>query len=187
MGQRTAILVKRVDKNGKVDIRLIHDQWGIGKVMPAYFLKELMNYYYGYDKYNNKKTIRSYFKFNTKKNNLYKKSNKNIDVFDIKNIKEWFSITDNNNGGMIVEIVEKENSRYSYYIEIESIKISFILGDEECCVYTDNERIEIEKPFERLVTANEYMKKTGGDRYCPIEFRNAFDNILKTFQITQVL
>lgn len=185
MGQRTAILIKRVDRNGKVDIRLIHDQWGFGKVMPAYFLKELMDCYYGYDKYNDKKTIRSYFKFNTKKNNLYKKSSKNIDVFDIKNIKEWFDITDNNNGGMIVEIIESKNSRY--YVEIESIKISFVLGDEECYNYIDNERIETEKPFSRLVSANEYMEKTGGDTYCPIEFRNAFDNILKTFKITQVL
>ena len=42
MGQRTAFLIKRTYWNGKVNIRLVHHQWGIGRVMHNHFIKSFM-------------------------------------------------------------------------------------------------------------------------------------------------
>ena len=42
MGQRTAFLIKRTYWNGKVNIRLVHHQWGIGRVMHNHFIKDFM-------------------------------------------------------------------------------------------------------------------------------------------------
>ena len=42
MGQRTAFLIKRIYWNGKVNVRLVHHQWGIGRVMHNHFMKDFM-------------------------------------------------------------------------------------------------------------------------------------------------
>ena len=42
MGQRTAFLIKRTYWNGKVNVRLIHHQWGIGRVMHNNFMRAFM-------------------------------------------------------------------------------------------------------------------------------------------------
>ena len=42
MGQRTAFLIKRTYWNGKVNIRLVHHQWGIGRVMHNHFIRDFM-------------------------------------------------------------------------------------------------------------------------------------------------
>ena len=43
MGQRTAFLIKRVYWNGDVNIRLVHHQWGIGRVMHNNFIKDFLD------------------------------------------------------------------------------------------------------------------------------------------------
>ena len=42
MGQRTAFLIKRTYFNGDVNIRLVHHQWGIGRVMHNNFIRAFM-------------------------------------------------------------------------------------------------------------------------------------------------
>ena len=42
MGQRTAFLIKRTYWNGKVNVRLVHHQWGIGRVMHHNFMKAFL-------------------------------------------------------------------------------------------------------------------------------------------------
>ena len=42
MGQRTAFLIKRTYWNGDVNVRLVHHQWGIGRVMHNHFIRDFM-------------------------------------------------------------------------------------------------------------------------------------------------
>ena len=109
MGQRTAFLIKRIYWNGKVNVRLVHHQWGIGRVMHNHFMKDFMEIVTdrSYDK-----SLKDYMKIFDYEGALYvehnyRKGSASIpDVFDKKVIKRYFNKTDNNNGGMIIEIKE---------------------------------------------------------------------------------
>lgn len=182
MGQRTAILVKRNFKDGTSETRLIHYQWGFGKTMVAHFMQEFLKSQYNYNPYN--KTLKNYFKFDTRKNYTYKKSKKNVNVWDIETVQKWFDITDNNNGGMVVEITE-EDSKYSF--RLQDVKIGFLLGYEECEYDEETREIIGEKPFERFVSSDEYMRRTGGERHCPKIFRLSFNGFCEAFGIKEVV
>ena len=185
MGQRTAILIKRNFKNGTHDTRLIHYQWGFGKTMVAHFIQEFLKSQYNYDRFD-EKSLKNYFKFDTRKNCTYKTSKKDINVGDKNTILNWFEHTDNNNGGMIIEVTEvpqKDNDNF-WYFKLEDVKIGFVLGWEECFC-NDNKQTEL--PFERIVSADEYMLKSGGENYCPQCFRESFEKFCETFDIEQVV
>lgn len=182
MGQRTAILVKRNFKDGTSETRLIHYQWGFGKTMVAHFMQEFLKSQYNYNSYD--KGLKHYFKFDTRKYATYKKSKKDINVWDIETVQKWFDITDNNNGGMVVEITE-EDSKYSF--RLQDVKIGFLLGDEECEYNWDKQEYVNEKPFERFVSSNEYMYRTGGETYCPKMFRLSFNGFCETFGIKEIV
>lgn len=186
MGQRTAILIKRNFKNGTHDTRLIHYQWGFGKTMIAHFIQEFLKSQYNYDNYN--KSLKNYFKFDTRKNYTYKTSKKDINVWDKNTILNWFENTDNNNGGMIIEVTEvpqKDDDNF-WYFKLKDVKIGFVLGYEECN-YDEKLGKYLEQPFEKIVSANEYMLKSGGERYCPQCFRESFEKFCETFDIEQVV
>lgn len=187
MGQRTAILIKRNFKNGTHDTRLIHYQWGFGKTMVAHFIQEFLKSQYNYDRFY-EKSLKNYFKFDTRKNYTYKTSKKDINVWDKSTILNWFENTDNNNGGMIIEVTEvpqKDDDKY-WYFKLEDVKIGFVLGYEECN-YDEKLGKYLEQPFEKIVSANEYMVRTGGDTYCPQCFRESFEKFCETFNIKQVI
>ena len=69
MGQRIAFLIKRTYWNGKVNIRLVHHQWGIGRVMHNHFIKAFLemitnNYYPA-------KTLKDFMTIIDDENSLY--------------------------------------------------------------------------------------------------------------------
>ncbi len=163
MGQRTAFLIKRTYWNGKVNIRLVHHQWGIGRVMHNHFIKDFMEMvtYRGFQD----KTLKDFMKIIDDENSLYlertfKKSNRYIpDVFNKKVIKRYFDKTDNNNGGMIIDIKETPSDKEPYSLKIEDLKIGFIVGDEECNYDYDTNKYIGDKPFERY-TQRKNMSKS---------------------------
>ena len=106
MGQRTAFLIKRTYWNGKVNIRLVHHQWGIGRVMHNHFIRDFM------EMVTNRtyppKTLRDFMKIIDDENSLYiernfRKNSLSIpDVFSTKTIKHYFNKTDNNSQGLYI-------------------------------------------------------------------------------------
>lgn len=79
MGQRTAFLIKRTYWNGDVNIRLVHHQWGIGRVMHNLFIRDFfeMITYRGFQD----KTLKDFMKIFDDEHSLYvertfKKSNR---------------------------------------------------------------------------------------------------------------
>lgn len=151
MGQRTAFLIKRTYWNGKVNVRLVHHQWGIGRVMHNHFIKDFMEMIT--DRSYPVKTLKDFMTIIDDEHSLYKEQNfrkdsKRIpDIFDKRVIKRYFSKTDNNNGGMIIDIREKQSDKEPYSLKIEDLKIGFVVGDEECNYDYDLEKYIGDKPF----------------------------------------
>ena len=86
MGQRTAFLIKRTYWNGKVNIRLVHHQWGIGRVMHNNFIRDFMEMIT--DRSYPTKTLKDFMKIIDDEHSLYlernfRKGSMSIpDVFD---------------------------------------------------------------------------------------------------------
>ena len=190
MGQRTAFLIKRTYWNGKVNIRLVHHQWGIGRVMHNHFIKAFLEMIT--DRSYPAKTLKDFMKIIDDEHSLYKEQNfrkdsKRIpDIFDKRVIKRYFSKTDNNNGGMIIDIREKQSDKEPYSLKIEDLKIGFVVGDEECNYDYDLEKYIGDKPFERLYTGEEYVKISCGGEYAYPEFINMWNGFINQYGIEEV-
>ena len=190
MGQRTAFLIKRTYWNGKVNIRLVHHQWGIGRVMHNNFIRDFMEMIT--DRSYPTKTLKDFMKIIDDEHSLYlernfRKCSMSIpDVFDKKVIKRYFNRTDNNNGGMIIDIVEKSSDKEPYYTEIESIRIGFVVGWEECDYDYDTGKYLGEKPFEKLYTGEEYVKISCEGQYAYPEFIQMWNGFIKQYEIEEV-
>ena len=168
--------------------------------MPMLFLQQLIDTVYSLkgETYDFKNPILNE-KFNfsplsSKENNyIYNKEVKTSDVniWD-KDIRlKYFHMTDNDNGGMLIEITQKYNSDGSpkNYGDMFDIKIGFVLGNEETYYYNPAlaDSVQIENPFERLVSAKEYMMKTFNDIDGTMQFLSAFETILNYFGVEQVV
>ena len=190
MGQRTAFLIKRTYWNGKVNIRLVHHQWGIGRVMHNHFIKAFLEMIT--DISYPAKTLKDFMKIIDDEHSLYKEQNfrkgsKRIpDIFDKRVIKRYFSKTDNNNGGMIIDIREKQADKEPYSLKIEDLKIGFVVGDEECNYNYDLAKYIGDKPFERLYTGEEYVKISCGGEYAYPEFINMWNGFINQYGIEEV-
>lgn len=190
MGQRTAFLIKRTYWDGKVNVRLVHHQWGIGRVMHNNFIKAFMEMvtYRGFQE----KTLKDFMTIIDDKYSLYleknfRKGSKGIpDVFDKKVIKRYFNKTDNNNGGMIIEIKEKQTDKQPWGLDIESVKIGFVVGWEECEYDYKNDKWVDEKPFERLYTGEKYVKISCDGEYAYPEFLEMWNGFIKNFDIAEI-
>ena len=206
MGQRCAILLKKNYKD-KSTITLIHHQWGIGKVLPALFLQEVLRSEYQLDRglsrtwgYEGKEPIDDLYTFkplNDEGNNYITdmEVSKDEDVFSIPVIQKYFRQTDNNNGGLIVEVTQKydEDGRVRTYGDMLDVKYAFILGSEECGTYSSlyREYFIYETIFGRLVSAKEFALRTfGGDREeilkATKKFITSFYGITKLFGVKEV-
>ena len=190
MGQRTAFLIKRTYWNGKVNIRLVHHQWGIGRVMHNNFIRDFMEMVT--DRSYPAKTLKDFMKIIDDEHSLYlernfRKGSMSIpDVFDKKVIKRHFNRTDNNNGGMIIDIVEKPSDKEPYYTEIESIRIGFVVGWEECDYDYKTEKWLGDEPFEKLYTGEEYVKISCEGQYAYPEFIQMWNGFIKQYEIEEV-
>lgn len=174
MGQRTAFLIKRTFWNGDANVRLVHHQWGIGRVMHNNFMRAFMEMvtYRGFEE----KTLKDFMTIIDDKHSLYvertfKKSNRyQPNVFHKNTIKRYFNKTDNNNGGMIIEIKEKPSDKKPWGLNIESVRIGFVVGWEECEYDYKTDKYIGEKPFEKLYTGEEYVKISCSGEYAYPEF-----------------
>lgn len=190
MGQRTAFLIKRTYWNGKVNIRLVHHQWGIGRVMHNHFIRDFMELIT--DRSIQEKTLKDFMKIIDDEHSLYleknfRKGNLSIpNVFDKKVIRRYFSKTDNNNGGMIIDIVEKPSDREPIYTAIESIKIGFVVGWEECEYDYQSDKWIGDEPFEKLYTGEEYVKISCDGEYAYPEFIQMWNGFIKQYEIEEV-
>ena len=190
MGQRTAFLIKRTYWNGKVNIRLVHHQWGIGRVMHNNFIRDFMEMIT--DRSYPAKTLKDFMKIIDDEHSLYlernfRKGSMSIpDVFDKKVIKRYFNRTDNNNGGMIIDIVEKPSDKEPYYTEIESIRIGFVVGWEECDYDYKTEKWLGDEPFEKLYTGEEYVKISCEGQYAYPEFIQMWNGFIKQYEIEEI-
>lgn len=190
MGQRTAFLIKRTYWNGKVNIRLVHHQWGIGRVMHNHFIRDFMAMIT--DRSFQDKTLKDFMKIIDEEHSLYlernfRKGSMAIpNVFDNKVIKRYFDKTDNNNGGMIIDIVEKPSETQPYNAHIESIKIGFVIGWEECEYDYKTDKWLGEQPFERLYTGEEYVKISCDGEYAYPEFLQMWNGFIKQYEIEEI-
>lgn len=190
MGQRTAFLIKRTYWNGDVNIRLVHHQWGIGRVMHNHFIKDFMemvtNRSFG------EKSLKDFMKIIDDKWSLYleedyEKDSKDIpNVFSKRTIKKYFNQTDNNNGGMIIDIVEKQSDREPCSVDIDDLRISFIVGYEECDYDYDTHKYFGEKPFSTLYTGEEYVKISCDGQYAFPEFLDMWRGFIKQYEIEEL-
>ena len=190
MGQRTAFLIKRTYWNGKVNIRVVHHQWGIGRVMHNHFIKDFMAMIT--DRSFQDKNLKDFMKIIDEEHSLYvehnfRKGSMAIpNVFDKKIIKRYFNRTDNNNGGMIIDIVEKPSEKQPYNTHIESIRIGFVVGWEECDYDYKTDKWLGEQPFERLYTGEEYVKISCGGEYAYPEFLQMWNGFIKQYEIEEI-
>ncbi len=191
MGQRTAFLIKRTFWDGSVNIRLVHHQWGIGRVMHNNFMRAFMEMvtYRGFEE----KTLKDFMTIIDDEHSLYvertfKKSNRyQPNVFHKNTIKRYFNKTDNNNGGMIIEIKEKPSDKKPWGLDIESVKIGFVVGWEECEYDYKTDKYIGEKPFEKLYSGEEYVKISCDGEYAYPEFLEMWQGFIKNFEIEEVL
>lgn len=189
MGQRTAFLIRRTYWNGDANIRLVHHQWGIGRVMHNNFIRSFMEMI---TDRNYEKTLKDFMLIIDDKYSLYKEQNfrkgtKAIpDVFDRKVIKRYFNKTDNNNGGMIIDIKEKQSEKQPYHTEIEHIKIGFVVGFEECEYDWDKKIYTGQKPFEKLYTGEEYVKISWDGEYAYPEFISMWNGFIEQYGIEEI-
>ena len=190
MGQRTAFLIKRTYWNGKVNIRLVHHQWGIGRVMHNHFIRNFMEMIT--DRSHPAKTLKDFMTIIDDEYSLYdeknyRKNSKRIpDVFAKRVIKRYFSKTDNNNGGMIIDIREKQADKEPYSLKIEDLKIGFVVGDEECNYDYDLDKYIGDKPFERLYTGEEYVRISCNGEYAYPEFISMWIGFINQYGIEEV-
>ena len=187
MGQRTFILVRKKFLNPQSmeeqsTISLIHHQWGYRKTMLAMFLQELLNLHYNMDRsltnklgdsryYEGGKDIMvnhvfNFYPLNSAEDSYIfeQPSDPKEDIFNTDVIQKYASMTDNNNGGMIIDVIQQYTNKVEprYYGNCVKVRIGFVLGGEEEDFYSKkiNGYIPIERAFERLVSPYEYVKKT---------------------------
>ncbi len=184
MGQRTQLLVVRENKNGERKVKFYHHQWGYGRIMYLALMDCFMNDY-------NKETFKNGYNFLENKNfttneKIYDITKDipedvldNVDLSDIRTVKDVFDYGDNNNGGIVISIKENEKT-----YNMSSFKIGFLLGDEDSYTYDeDDNEIEIEKPFSRWLTPQEYGKMNGGSGFSDEEFIKVFTGFCEYFGI----
>lgn len=190
MGQRTAFLIKRTYWNGKVNVRLVHHQWGIGRVMHNHFIRDFMEMIT--DRSYPRKTLKDFMKIIDDEGSLYlernfRKGSLSIpNVWDKKVIKRYFNRTDNNNGGMVIEITEKQSDKEPYGLDIDDLKIGFIVGYEECDYDYDTGKYLGDEPFEKLYTGEEYVKISCDGEYAFPEFLEMWRGFIKQYEIEEI-
>ena len=87
---------------------------------------------------------------------------------------------------MIIEIKEKPSDKQPWALDIEEIKIGFVVGDEECQYDYDTEKYIGEKPFEKLYTGEEYVKISCDGEYAYPEFLQMWNGFIKQYKIQEI-
>lgn len=215
MGQRTFILVRKKFLNPETfeeqsTISLIHHQWGHRKSMLALFLQELLNLHYNMDRsLTNKlgdsryyeggkdimtKHVFNFYPLNNSESYIFEQpSDPKEDIFNTDVIQKYANMTDNNNGGMIIDVIQQYEEGKDgklepmYYGDCVRVRIGFVLGYEEEDLYDErvNGYIPLEKAFTRVCSPYEYVRKTSysGVMKEDIFFANTFTSLCNFFGV----
>ncbi len=183
MGQRTQVLIIKENNKGERESRFYHLQWGFGRAMYFTFMDLFLNDY-------NKDTFKGDYNFfnltpttNSRLYDITDDVNKEVlakaDPNDLSTIRNVFDYGDNNNGGLVIYVKENQD-KYN----LSEFKIGFLLGDEDAYTYDENDkRQEIEQPFARYLTPQEYGEMNGGSCYSDPDFTAMFDSFCKYFEV----
>ena len=87
---------------------------------------------------------------------------------------------------MIIEITEKQSDKEPYSLDIDDLKIGFIVGYEECDYDYNTGKYLDEKPFEKLYTGEEYVKISCEGQYAYPEFIQMWNGFIKQYEIEEV-
>lgn len=192
MGQRTQVLIVKKHNNGKKTYKFCHLQWGYGRQMYLTMMDLFINDYfkdtfkrdYSYDDV----MPDSVFDREGSRGWEYKKIPSevfdNLNLDDLATVKALFDYGDNNNGGMVIEMTEAEESYRK-----SDFTIGFLLGWEDAYTYDEenpNKRIEIEPPFSRWLTPQEYGEMNGGSNFSDPLFVKMFDDFCEYFGIKRI-
>ena len=90
------------------------------------------------------------------------------------------------NGGMIIEITEKSSDKEPYGLDIDDLKIGFIVGYEECDYDYDTGKYLGKKPFERLYTGEECVKISCSGNYAFPEFIQMWNGFINQYEIEEL-
>ncbi|OFO55285.1 hypothetical protein [Nosocomiicoccus sp. HMSC059G07] len=176
MGQRTQILLQKVNSEGNVRNEFYHYQWGYGTVM----YKELMSFVLDiennlYNSYHKSNDILS-FSLRQKQKKLknfemeqdfyqeWLETIQSEEIFNKKFIKEIIKYGDNNNGYLIIQLVENSN---------RDLEMNFAFVDNSTGKITD------------FLTWQEYAEKHGFN-YIDEHFKNMFESFIKYYEINDM-
>ena len=87
---------------------------------------------------------------------------------------------------MIIDIKEQQSDKEPCSLKIEDLKISFIVGDEECNYDYDLDKYIGDKPFEKLYTGEEYVRISCDGEYAYPEFINMWNGFIRQYGIEEV-
>ena len=88
---------------------------------------------------------------------------------------------------MIIDLKENTSSNDLQSLEIEELKIAFVLGFEECSYKSDIHKSNEEEPFENLYTGEEYVKiSCKGEFACP-KFIKHWNSFVEHHAIKEVI
>ena len=174
MGQRTQVLLKTIGKDGAEEYKGIHYQWGFGRVMPRVLMAMLDTAYlmHDYDVSVHKKFAlphRSDWQ-NVLGGKELKRLNKSggINVNNPQEVfQKFFKHQDNNNGGMVVEVIEDKERLDTYHV-----RLGFFTGRED-----DRDA------FQNYVSPRKYMEQF--KCYCKEEFIKAFELLMQHHGVKQ--
>lgn len=181
MGQRTQILVIKESKEGKRNCTFMHNQWGYGRQMYLAVIDLFMQ------DYNRDKFITSFLepakiatndKFYDVTDEVPSEVLEGVDPEKFETIKEVFEYGDNNNGGCVIYMKEREITEQTQF------KIGFLLGqadiydgEDESCYGNDREA------FARWLSPSEYGRMNGGNDFSDEDFTQIYRMFCKYFEI----
>ena len=189
MGQNTAVIVKSILWDGSNHIRTIRVPFGIGRTLHQIMMKEF------YSIITNRsledKTLKDFMKITDDKRLIYTdedypKGTKSPDVFDSAVIEKYTSKTNNHNGGMVIEVAEKQRNSEPVNVSLESFKVAFFIGNEECTFDFTLRDYVSERPYEHLYTGEEYLHKSFNGEFAYSEFIQLWKMFIQHYGIEEV-
>lgn len=173
MGQRTQVILQKVNNQGKKDNKVYHFQWGFGRTM---FLQLMDLFITDYFKDTWEKSY-SFFEdivLKERATDITQEVDfpKNFDASDIEQVKSIINQCHNNNGCMVIQLFESERQ-----YETSNFKIGLLLGSESLLDINTNEYTE--EPLSRFVSVEEYWDKEGGEFARDVNFQNMFKSFIQ--------
>ena len=111
----------------------------------------------------------------------------NYDIFDVENIREFYDLTDNNNGGMVVEVTQQygnDGSTETIISQAFKVKVGFCTGSEEENFYHESigqcyDRVVYNPAISTIVSPDFYSTHTNSNSKAMKDFSKSFVTICK--------